>query len=255
MKKILLLCLAFAGMSSLLHSAVLVSLSGVSSVGTTTNAPTSNVFASNEQSLNFSGQPVDSALGWRWDSASSKRDISQSFQVVSAITFDKMTFKIGGADLPSVLQDNSAATFTLSIYKLSSASALPSDASAQVVSQQSGSFASFAAGMATASGNITGTKYNYLTFDFDNVSLTESGYYAVVLSFNATATGYNLAMAMNTNNNVYTQGTGAVNYNEGGWAGSSDFYFYAQSVPEPKATAMLFGSVVILFSQALKRRR
>ncbi len=255
MKKSLLLLLTFVGMSVTTHSSVLVSITGSGSVGTSTNAPTANVFASNEEDVNAGGSTVDSALGWRYDSASSKRDIAQSFYVSNSTTFDKITFKIGGANIPSSLQNNSAATFTLSIYKLSSASALPSEASAQLVSQQSGNFSNFATGMATSSGNITNTKYNYLTFDFENVLLSQAGYYAVVLSFTSTASGYNVAMAMNDNNNTtYTQGSGAINYNNTGWAGASDFYFYAQAVPEPRTAALVFGGVLLLTGSLWNRR-
>jgi len=238
-------------MATLSNAAVVVSLTGASAVHTTTNAPTQNVFASTENTA------VDSALGWRWDTAIApvyERGVSQSFYSgASAVTFDKITFKTGGSAVPSQLKDNASAAFTLSIYSVSSASALPS--SGNLLSSQAGTFAGFASGYATASGSITGTAFNYITFDIENIALNANTYYAVVLAFDQSGTGYNIAMANNGTNTYYTSGTGAIAENGGSWTTSSDLYFYAQAVPEPGAAqAVLLGAAFLGALRFVRRR-
>lgn len=228
-------------MAMVCPAAVVVSLTGSSAVNTTINAPTENVFAYTE----FTG--TNSGLSWRNDPGQSpaRRDIAQSFGTgSSAVTFDKITFKSAGANISSVFQDNASISFTLSIYSVPDASAFPSAGS--LVSSQNGTFAGFAAGMATASSNITGTAFNYITFDFADVVLNANSFYAVVLTFDQSAAGLNLALGNNGSNMYYPNGTGAVAVDGGAWGVGSDFYFYAQAIPEPgTAGAVVLGGVVL----------
>lgn len=250
MKMFPLLLIGLTVSTCICPAAVVVSLSGVSAVNTTLNAPTENVFASTENTA------VNSALGWRWDTSItpvSEREVAQSFfSGSSAVTFDKITFKIGGAAIPSQLKDNASAGFTFSIYEVASASALPSSGS--LVSSQTGSFANFASSSATSSGNITGTAFNYITFDFADVQLDAGKYYAVVLAFDQSGSGYNVALGNNGNNSYYTGGTGAVAENGGSWAGTNDFYFYAQAVPEPGTAGAVLGAGLLFCVARFVRR-
>jgi hypothetical protein len=250
MKKTLLVLFGCALTAMTCRAAVVVSLTGSSVVNTTINAPTENVFAHTE----FTG--TNSGLSWRNDPAldPARRDIAQSFNTgSSAVTFDKITFKSAGANIASVFQDNANVSFTLSIYSVSNASAFPS--AGTLVSSQNGTFAGFAAGMATASGNITGTAFNYITFDFEDVALNANSFYAVVLTFDQSGAGLNLALGNNGSNMYFPDGTGAVAVNGGGWGVASDFYFYAQAVPEPgtAATIGLGGLALGLFRMRRKR--
>ncbi|MDR1283788.1 MAG: PEP-CTERM sorting domain-containing protein [Opitutaceae bacterium] len=240
---------------------VSVALTGIGSPGTVDAAPVDNVFASTERTTNLAGEPVNQALGWRNDPSVSPamRDVSQSFTTgSSAVVFDKITFKVGGGAIPDALKDNAEATFKLVIYKMPSASALPGDSQKQPVSEQTGSFAGFAADKATGSGNIIGTQSNYITFDFDNVSLSANTCYSVVLSFTASGSGFNIALAHNGNDNTFADGAGSISTDGTTWSASSDFYFYAQgtsSIPEPASIALLVGGIAGVAVFVRKRRR
>jgi hypothetical protein len=249
MKKTFLAIFGCALTATLCPAAVVVSLTGSSVVNTAINAPTENVFAYTE----FTG--TNSGLSWRNDPGlnPARRDIAQSFNTGSStVTFDKITFKSAGANIASVFQDNESISFTLSIYSVPSASDFPSEGS--LVSFQNGSFEGFAAGLATSSGNITGTAFNYITFDFDDVVLNANSYYAVVLTFDQTGSGLNLALGNNGSNAYYPDGAGAVAVDGGTWGVASDFYFYAQAVPEPGvAGAVLLGGLALTLSRRRQR--
>jgi PEP-CTERM putative exosortase interaction domain len=234
---------------------VIVSLSGSSAVNTTLNAPTENVFAHTE----FTG--TNSGLAWRNDPTQTpvRRDIGQSFYTGSeSVIFDKITFKSAGANIPLVFQDNADIKFTLSIYEVPTASAFPSTEGSKLISSQEGDFAGFAAGLSASSGNIAGTAFNYITFDFDDVALNANSYYMVVLSFNQSAAGLNLALGNNGSNSYFSEGTGAFAADGGAWGAASDFYFYAQSAPVPEpgtSGAFLLGGLLLSLSRWGRRAR
>lgn len=210
---------------------VSVALAGEGSVGNVTYVPSGRVFASTEKSLTDAGVAVDCAMGWRWDDVA-HREIAQSFRTNGEnVVFDKMTFKTGGSFLSKALQDNPKATFRLNVYRLPSAKALPTSPEAEMVSEQTGSFAGFAADQPIRNGNINDTAYSYISFSFKPVALQRDSYYAVVLSFVQAGQGYSVPMAQNGDNHeTYTEGSGAILEDGGGWVGAPDFYFYAESV-------------------------
>jgi len=212
---------------------VSVALAGEGAVGSATYAPSGRVFASTEKSLTDAGVAVDCAMGWRWDDAA-RREIAQSFRTNGEnVVFDRITFKTGGAFLSKALQDNPKATFRLSVYRLPSAKALPSSPEAEMVSDQIGSFAGFAADQPLRSGNIDDTAHRYISFSFTPVALQRDSYYAVVLSFVQAGNGYSVPIAQNGDNHeTYTDGSGAIMEDGGEWVGAPDFYFYAESVNE-----------------------
>lgn len=210
---------------------VSVALAGGGSVGEATYAPTGRVFASTEKTRTDAGVAVDCAMGWRWDDVA-RREIAQSFRTNGEdVVFDKMTFKTGGAFVSRALQDNPKAAFRLSVYRLPSAKALPSSPEAEMVSEQIGSFSGFAVDRPLRSGNIDDTAHCYISFSFKPVALQRDSYYAVVLSFVQAGQGYSIPMAQNGDNHeTYTEGSGAILEDGGGWQGAPDFYFYAESV-------------------------
>lgn len=207
-----------------------VSYAGASAVGEANYVPSGQVFASTEQSHDAANNPVDQAMGWRWDDEA-RREIAQSFVTgPQEVSFDRMTFKVGGAALSKVLQDNPKITFRLSIYRLPTAKALPSDPQAELVSEQVGNFAGYAAELSIRGPGINETAHSYITFAFDPVTLLPDTYYAVVLSFAQGGAGYAVPLAQNANNiETYTDGTGALVDEGGVWKACHDFYFYAES--------------------------
>jgi hypothetical protein len=213
------------------HADVSVSLSGPSSVGEANYPATGEVFASTEQTHDADKSPVDQAMSWRWD-GEKRREIAQSFRTGDKpVSFDRMTFKTGGAALSQMLQNNPKIPFRLTIYRLPGADAMPSHPEAELVSEQVGSFDGFGADFPVRGGKIQDTAHHYLTFDFDPVKLDPDSYYAVVLSFMRKGGGQAVPLAQNAGNmEPFADGTGAFLDEEGAWKPCHDFYFYAESV-------------------------
>jgi hypothetical protein len=212
---------------------VRVFLSGASSPGEASFVPSGQVFASTEQSYDAAQNPVDQAMGWRWDE-NARREIAQSFLTgPQEVSFDRITFKTGGASLSRVLQDNPKIAFRLSIYRLPNAKALPSDPDAELVSEQVGNFAGFASELSIRGPGIHETAHSYISFAFPPVKLQPDSYYGVVLSFAQRGQGHAIPLAQNANNiETYFEGTGAFVDEGGAWKPCHDFYFYAEADAE-----------------------
>jgi hypothetical protein len=227
-----------AALSAAAQAQTTVVLSGESAVGEANYAPAGQVFASTEQTHDAGQNPVDQAMGWRWDDEV-RREIAQTFYSgPQEVSFDRITFKTGGASLLRVLRDNPKIAFRLSIYRVPTAKSLPSDPEAELVSEQVGNFAGFASDRPITGGNIQETAHNYISFAFKPVTLEPDTYYAVALSFVQGGPGYAIPLAQNANNSeTYTDGTGAFVDEGGVWKNCHDFYFYAEAGADKAASS------------------
>ncbi|MDR1283073.1 MAG: hypothetical protein LBK99_19955 [Opitutaceae bacterium] len=200
----------------------------------------------------------------RWDSAASDpkhRDISQSFYVASDTTLASFTLKESHQSATtSALIDLS---FTVKIYKVPSATALPDDAAAELLSTQTGIWT--IPGLTAAS--------TYITFELDQtVPLKADTFYAFVLGLDSgkASAGFQAATNIGGGTDYYPNGVGAsLTYTwvdnttagtPGAWtvltSGTSkgDYIFYANAaaaVPEPATTAALLGALAIAIASAV----
>ncbi|MDR1283323.1 MAG: PEP-CTERM sorting domain-containing protein [Opitutaceae bacterium] len=207
----------------------------------------------------FAEGPTTSAMGVRWDTsiagATGHRDISQSFLVASATTLASFTLKqANDQPTPAALVN---LPFTVKIYKIPSASALPDAAGSELVSTQTGTW--------TVPGGTV--KDSYITFTLDqSVSLGANTYYAFALGFDQSASGANFIASTSGNGTLYANGLAAglaYDWNTsaaGSWASfSTDYIFYvntaAAAVPESATTAALLGALAIAATALARRKR
>jgi len=242
--RVLTAALVFAFTSSVLSAAVTQTSSST--------APSTGLIATSEDPQNLS----NAALGVRWDtSSSSHRDVSQSFLSSSATTLNSFTFKLTfDQTIPAGVVN---APFTIKLYEVGSASAMPDAGGSVLVSTQSGVW-TVPAGTAASS---------YITFNLDPVSLGAGKYYSFAFGFDSSAAGRNFLVATR-DSGFYPSGVAAglvypydpvTAGTPGAWTAfgaTADFIFYANTasaVPEPSTTALLIGGVML--SAAIMRRR
>lgn len=241
----------FRAVSSVLLLVLAPAIAGAAVTQTwNASAPLAGLIATSEDPANLSQM----ALGVRWDTTTqSHRDISQSFRASASTTLDSFTFKFTfDQTIPAGLAD---ASFTIKLYEVASASAMPDAAGSVLLSTQSGVW-TVPAGTAAAT---------YITFNLDPVALEAGRYYSLALGFDSGAAGRNFLIATR-DSGYYPDGVAAnlvYPYDPvspgtpGAWAAfgpNADFIFYANTaVPEPSTSALLIGGVFL--SVAVMRRR
>ncbi|EIP97384.1 hypothetical protein OpiT1DRAFT_01821 [Opitutaceae bacterium TAV1] len=191
---------------------------------------------------------TSNAFGARWISSTNHRDISQSFLATEATTLDSFTFRQThdqrtNAELLNI-------PFTVKIYEVASATALPDSSGSTLVSTQSGNW--------TVPGGTAAS--TYITFNIESVALKANTHYSFVLGFDQSGSKVEF-LGSTYGNSVYPQGVAAgLTYNDGvagAWgAWATDFVFYAStsSIPEPAVTALLLGGLGLLAVGIYKRR-
>lgn len=197
--------LAFLASAAFSSATVLVSLDSA--------APT-DFFAS---ATNAAG-----GIQWRNDTTNGRRDVGQSFFTPTALTLDKITFQLITDAPPGAGASN--ASFTLSLYQVSSATAVPSSGTA--ILTDTGTLPAF-------QGSDTG---KYITFDLASTALAANSYYAIMLTFNTQSAAENVTFRISNTPASYTggqtiistDGTTFTSYSTG-----ADLVFYATAIPEP----------------------
>ncbi|MDP0495121.1 MAG: hypothetical protein Q7Q73_02835 [Verrucomicrobiota bacterium JB024] len=215
-KKITPLILLLASAASLAASVV---------VTTSLDQPT-DYFASNSTG--------GAGLQWRNDTINGRRDLGQSFYTDTALSLSAVTYRIVGDS--SVGSGALNAAFTLSIYEVASASAVPTAGTA--ISAQSGTMA-----------GLTGTSADfnkYVTFTMDApVSLEAEKYYAAILSFDDQVANQNIVWSVSTTTAVYPDGRLVLTTDGTTFTTGNDMVFYVTAIPEPSQTAAMIGLLVV----------
>jgi len=161
-------------------------------------------------------------IQWRNDTTNGRRDVGQSFFTPTALTLDKITFQLATDAPPGAGASN--ATFTLALYQVSSASAVPTSGTA--ILTETGTLPAF---LSTDVGK-------YITFDFASTTLTANSYYAIILTFNSQSAAENVTLRISNTPTSYTGGQAIVSTDGTtftSYSTGADFVFYATAIPEP----------------------
>lgn len=184
-----------------------------------------------------------SPSGYQWrDNENSRRDLGQSFLAESSFVMESISFRAWG----NIQNGASGADFDIAVYESSDKTLMGSE-----ISTSSGAF------LTTASNTING---DWITFTFDEVSVTAGNYYTVILSWeSAGVTDQDQVLGM-VSGNPYDDGyawesTDGTNFNRLG----GDLQFSVQSqIPEPSSAGFLIGltgALLVLPLRVLRRRR
>jgi hypothetical protein len=174
-------------------------------------------------------------IQWRNDTVNGRRDVGQSFFTPTALTLEKFTLQFTADASPGAGASNAA--FTLSLYQVASASAVPTAGTA--ILTETGVLPTFQ----------SSDMGKYITFDMANTALAANSYYALILTFNTQAAAENIIFRISNTPASYpggqaiisTDGTTFSSYSTG-----ADFVFYATAVPEPGTVALAVVAFVSL---------
>lgn len=183
------------------------------------------------------GTPI--GLQWRYDVASGRRDVGQSFLATDSFIFDSFSFQLQ----QTVPSGAPGANFTVSIFESSTISSVGS-----VISTQTGVLAGLISGSGAGS---------WITFDIANLAVSSGLYYSFVLSFDAQVANQTLNFN-SISPGAYAGGSAWISSNGSAFTvpAGQDLLFYVQSIPEPSTVATLIAvASVVVVGRLMRLRR
>ncbi len=221
-------------LSVLLVSARLATAQAQVVTSTSTVAPSDGVI--------WSSQPdAGSLTSFNWNSTPARRDIAISFQAPATGGFSSFTLQAGTATTAG------GVGFTLRIYETTN----------PLIANPTS---------ATPKGTFTGVlpeviaSNNYLSFDLgEEISITASRYYLLLLSMDVTSTQRSLGILNGTGSTIASQfwysDAAGTNFTRSGTAKAVLYVQQVTSIPEPGVTALLGMSGLLLLGWMVGGKR